>query len=146
MTFKPGDKIRLTEDCGLMKKGEIYEVHDGDSDGFCEDKLYAWNEQNGNNCDHQHRWQLVEKTWETLELGDRLKKDGCDDLMVQGTMGELVFYVIDDRNRGTGYSLITKLQADYWAISTTSPSTIEMTVAEAEKKMGLEAGTLWIKD
>jgi hypothetical protein len=146
MTFKPGDKIRLTKDCGLMKKGEIYEVHDGDRLREDTGTLYAWGEGNSTGCAGTDHWQLVEKTWETLEQGDRLKKEGYDDLIVQGTMGEIVFFVYDDEARTPGRDSITGLQDTGYEISTPSTSTIEMTVAEAEKKMKLEAGTLRIKD
>ena len=129
-----------------MKKGEIYEVHDGTSLGYDKGSLYAWNEGDEVDCFCQSKWQLVEKTWETLEHGDRLSGERLKDLIVQGTMGEIVFYVHDDKYRSAAYSSATDLQASGWKISTPSPSTIEMTLAEAEEKMKLEAGTLRIKD
>lgn len=81
----------------------------------------------------------VEKTWDTLEVGDILIDDRGDERSVQATAGGLVFYSTKfDYDVSCGYQTLQEMQADGWIIKqdTPAPETV-MTIAEIEKKLGV---------
>lgn len=55
MTFKAGDKIRMKEDCGDMKKGKIYKLYKGASYLFAED------EKTEDMCYCTDKWENIEE-------------------------------------------------------------------------------------
>lgn len=65
MRFSVGDKVKIKEDCSGCKKGKVYPLHLGHTDGSYENELVAWDktmiatEMCGCSC--QDNWILVEK-------------------------------------------------------------------------------------
>ncbi len=146
--YSAGQKIRMKEDCGGCKKGEIYELHWGDEEGYSKGFLFAWPKgEKGPGCSCYSKF-LFTKTWETLQKGDVLRKEGKRNYIVQGTIGEVIFYVFDDRDREAYFDSITELKEYGYSIVQDEPeqSTIEMTVAEAAEKMGIDPKSLRIRE
>lgn len=81
----------------------------------------------------------IEKTWDTLEVGDILVDDDGDERAVLGVMGKIVFYSNLEFNESGDWETVTALKWSGWTIKqdTSTPSETVMTIAEIEKKLGI---------
>ena len=124
--FKAGDKIEMTEDYLGIKKGTILTVTSRMG------VLYVVGRE-GSTCSEPNCWQLIEKTFDNLGVGDELTAKDDDDLeisTVEAIVGNLV-----------AISWFTDIQwytkealKDNFNLADTTP---EYTIEEAEKKFNI---------
>ena len=92
MKFKEGNKVRIKRYCSDCEEGYTYKLHYGRANGTGKENLFARNNKNESGCSCEHNWELVEKTWDNLEVGDMLIDHLNRKRRVLGVCGEIIFY------------------------------------------------------
>lgn len=139
MKFKVGDRVKIIS--STVSNGKPYSPGNGDIG-----KITTISEIKGDKIRftdenilfaYEHDLQLMEKTMDNLQYGDVLVNDDYEsDIIVQGTMGEIVFYVDSDDHESSLYS-VTELKERGWKLK--SSEHLELTVAEVAEKLGVDS-------
>lgn len=155
--FKVGDRVRTTKDCAPIKAGEVYDVKNRAGG-----KLYIGDFKKNSYCECSDSWQLIEKTIETLEVGDWVQKDDFYRyvLAVLHRNGEKTIYILsqacnqpdekDHRSKCTSVDVTAfELKKNNWTTHN-SPSplteiTAEDAINEIAKQRGVDPESIRIK-
>lgn len=145
--FKKGDRVRATRNISLtpVKAGAVGTVDDDNDD--C--PYVIWDGFEGDN-----RWPALEETelellnpsWDNLQVGDILIDDDGDEHRVLGVCGEIIFVSdSDDHRESYLYNTAYEFQQGGWTIKGSEPTTTELTMADIEQKLEMAPGTLRVK-
>ena len=127
----------MKEDCGGCRKGDICTLR-----YICRltSMAIVARSTDGSTCTCKHRWELVstEKTWDNLKAGDVLECKGFEDRIVQGVIGEIVLFVLDDANRTSSARSMTTLKISGYTIKQPTEEPVDKTMEEVNEKFGYE--------
>ncbi|WP_440220904.1 hypothetical protein [Dietzia sp. MNB45] len=148
--FKVGDRARMVgEVCEVADPGELVTITEIDSNGDIHiegphgGECYSkhWGQQNG------HYLEPVERTLHDLQPGDILLDSDDDEFRAIDVLPNSVLlssYVNKDR-AGAWYTPDELNERGFKFKDAPETETTELSVAELEEKLGIEAGTLRVK-
>lgn len=142
--WREGQKVRMKEGCGGVKKGEICTLKWGNEFGGDKNKLYAHSKTSA--CYHQEFWEPLENTWDTIKAGDFVKDARGETRKVLGVLDEIVFVskLGDDGLVDFGNTK-AYFKRDYTIVQPESEM-IEMTLEEVARLKGIPVERLRIKN
>lgn len=136
MKYKVGDKVQLK---GTGESVTVTNVEEGYGYNF-EYTSKASRYKTGA-CGAGGLEPLV-KTWDNLEYGDVIVGGNNDELIVQGWVGDLLFYMNGERH---GYTSKSYAKENWTIKQPTSEDMTEMTLEEVAKLRGVPVERLRIK-
>lgn len=141
--FMVGDRVKINE--GNFKAGEIGVIVIDDK-STCPFKV----EFPGGVAYWYERSQVsaVEKTLATLINGDIILDSDGDEHKVLAVLADGIYLVSTYNDFDAAGDIMTakELERDNYKVKDSTPEVVEMTVAEAAKKMGIDPSQLRIKD
>lgn len=130
--YKVGDLIRSKVDESYITKGNVYRIAEVASGGL----VCVLDDANFRYWLSSSDIEPVTKSLDNLQAGDVLVNAGSSSSrIVQGTMGETVFYVYDSGDRSPSFASTTQLKKYGWKLKDPE-ETREMTVKEVEELVG----------
>lgn len=138
--FKKGQRVQVNDWDSLS--GRILTVKDGPVGTGSGGNYYFEEIDEPVLGDHL---ELATKTIDNLEVGDVLVREEWHDLIVQGTIREIVFVVTGDKSRQSYDYSVTELKNNGWKLKDSEEIT-ELTLEEVAELKGIPVEKLRIKD